>query len=304
MAVDVWTRPLDSEDGMRWMRWTPASVATKRLAFTPTISAEASFKWPFAPRLAPKSLNVQLILMENRSYMRSSSEANEHASAPPIPALTSSQTEEGDLPVSLPSAEGGTFAERLHSLRGIIYLAVGCKLHSATASNVVPIKSVPPKLVWIAQKMKRESVLNQVSHTAEGTSSKGQITIIAAGRALERAAKSAFEANCGQVPRDRTQALGSRTAATLAKTSLRGPHATLPRRRRTSVTQTTLCLRAADLSWEPNLRSSAKMMPPRFSTADISGTAPSTKEHCQNISRPQAETYASAKNLVEGAKRR
>lgn len=126
--------------------------------------------------------------------------------------------------------------------------------------------------------------------------------VIVAGSSLEHIAGRALDANCGQVPRDRAQDFGSRRAAILARTSLRGPYATLDRRRRMSVMHTALCLRAGDSSWELNLRSSEKMRPPRLRTADISGTAPSTKVHLRNMFKPQAETYAFAKNLVEGAK--
>lgn len=244
VAVDVWTRPLDSEDGIRWMRWTPASVMASRLTFVPTISAEAAFKWPFDPRLASKSLNVQFILMEKRSYIRNNSEVNAHASEPPTPALTSSQTEEI-------SAAGEAFAESLHGLKAIIYLSVGCKLHSATASNVIRVKSVPPKAVWIAQKMApgdAKIVLNQSPHTADETLSNGQITVIAAGSTLERKAERAFAISCGQVPRERAQEFGFKTAESFASVSLCGPQGTLERRRRISVTQTALCLRAADSS--------------------------------------------------------
>ncbi|MGP1918343.1 MAG: hypothetical protein ACTS4U_01470 [Candidatus Hodgkinia cicadicola] len=240
--------------------------------------------------------------MENRSYIRNSEEVNAHASAPPIPALISRQTAEA-VPEALLEREMA-FAERLHGLRGIIYLARGCKLHSATASNAIRVKSVPPKAVCIAQKMEPEDdkiVLNHLPHTADETLSKGQITIIAAGSALERTAERAFDANCGQVPRERAQELGVRIDESFAKTSLKGPYGVFERRRRISVTQTTLCLRAADSSWELSLRSSEKMRPPRLSTADISGTAPSTKVHIRNMFRPLATENARAKNLVDVA---
>ncbi len=83
---------------------------------------------------------------------------------------------------------------------------------------------------------------SQSSQTWGGSEANGLRTVAAVGSALERKALMAHVMGSCQVPRARTQELGSRTAASLAKTSLKGPQCVLERRWRILVTLITLCL--------------------------------------------------------------
>ncbi|MGP1918207.1 MAG: hypothetical protein ACTS4U_00680 [Candidatus Hodgkinia cicadicola] len=133
----------------------------------------------------------------------------------------------------------------------------------------------------------------QSSQTWEGGRRNGLRTVAAVGIALERKALTPQVTESCQVPRAKTQELGVRTAAILAKTSLKGPHGVLERRWRSLVRQITLCLYAPRSKrcwngWEsvkitPPL-ARAKRRAPEVPSADIVRSITSTP-----LSQPQAK---------------
>ncbi|MGP1918217.1 MAG: hypothetical protein ACTS4U_00745 [Candidatus Hodgkinia cicadicola] len=158
----------------------------------------------------------------------------------------------------------------------------------------------------IAQKgLEREAAIAAVqsSQTLGGCGRNGLRTVAAVGIALERKALMAQLMGSCQVPRAKTQELGVRTAAILAKTSLKGPHGVSERRRRILVTETTLCLCTPRSKRCWNGWESVKIIPPFARAERTTPKAPSAYNVRSITSIPLRKPQANAKWRSNGERK-